>query len=327
MANIREVARVAGVSTATVSRALSNPDRVSKNSLEKVTAAVSKVKYRPNMMARNFRAERAYSIVILVPSIDNPFYSKVIGGVEFSAQERGYSVLLGDLRNSLEREREYVGLVETNLADGVIQFRPSRNRSTISGDKHVPIVYAAGCDRTPRPSVRIDNIAAAKTLVDHLISRGHRRIAVLCGAANNPHAIDRLQGYKNSLAAASIEFDQDLVFQGQFSMASGVPAGQALASMKKPPTALFCMNDEMAIGAIKGLRIGGLRVPEDVAIVGFDNIDFSQHCDPSLTTIEQPAEEMGRIAGSMLIDMIEGKEMEEVEIVLSHSLIVRDSSG
>ena len=326
MSNIREVSRVAGVSTATVSRALKNPELVSKSSLEKVMAAVEALKYRPNMLARNFRSERSYSLVILVPSIDNPFYSRVIRGAEFAAQERGYSVLLGDIRDSLQREREYVKLVETRLSDGIIQFRPSQERSTVEEEPTFPMVYACGCERTPLPSVRIDNVDAAKTVVDYLIAQGHKRIAVLCGTEANPHTVDRLKGYKKSLAAAGIKYRPGLVVSGGFTMASGAEAGAKIAKMSNRPSAIFCMNDEMAIGAIQGLKSAGIDVPRDVSIAGFDDIEFSKHCDPPITTIKQPSEEMGKIACDMLVDMIEGREVDQEEVILPYEFVVRAST-
>ena len=326
MSNIREVSRVAGVSTATVSRALKNPELVSKSSRDKVMAAVEKLNYRPNMLARNFRSERSYSLVILVPSIDNPFYSRVIRGAEFAAQERGYSVLLGDIRDSLQREKEYIRLVETRLSDGVIQFRPSRERSAFDENPGFPLVYACGCERTPLPSVRIDNVDAAKTVVDYLITQGHERIAVLCGPQTNPHTIDRLKGYRKSLAAHKIKHRPELVVQGGFTMASGAEAGAEIAKMRNRPTAIFCMNDEMAIGAIQGLKSAGIDVPNEMAITGFDDIDFASHCDPPLTTIKQPAEDIGKMACDMLIDLIEGGEIEQEEIILPYDFVTRSST-
>ena len=327
MSNIREVSRVAGVSTATVSRALRNPELVSKGTLEKVLAAVERLNYRPNMLARNFRSERSYSIVILVPSIASPFYSWVIRGVEFVAQERGYSVLLGDTRDSLQREQEYIELVETRLADGIVQFRPSAKGSEITHRASFPIVYACGCNQTATPSVRIDNVEAAKSVMEHLLQQGHTRIATICGQSENPHSIDRLEGYKQSLAAAGIAIDPELILTADdYSIASGVKAAMAITTMKTKPTAVFCMNDEIAIGAMQSLKMAGMDIPGDMSIAGFDNIDFAMHSDPTLTTIDQPADEIGRIACNMLLDKIEGKSDADEDVVLSHRLVVRMST-
>ena len=174
--------------------------------------------------------------------------------------------------------------------------------------------------------MRIDNVDAAKTVVDYLIAQGHKRIAALCGPKGNPHTIDRLKGYKKSLAANKIKFRADLVVAGGFTMASGVEAGKKIAGMRNRPTAIFCMNDEMAIGAIQGLKTAGIDVPGDMSIAGFDDIDFAKHCDPTLTTIKQPAEEIGKMACDMLIDLIEGGEIDREEVILPYEFVARSST-
>lgn len=325
MSSIREVARIAGVSVATVSRALSNPEKVSSESIKKVQDAIKKVQYRPNMLARNFRSTRAYSIVVLVPDITNPFYSQVIRGIEARAQQRGYAVLLGDTRDSATREQEYINLVETRLSDGVIQFRP--NPALTGKQKDIPYISACGCESTPGPSVRIDNVEAAKTIVDYLISLGHKRIGVISGLKENPHTQDRLAGYKKSLSQAGINFDEDLITEGDFTMWSGLNAAPHFCKMKHRPTAIFCMNDEMAIGAMQALKSHGVNVPKDISVTGFDDIPYARYCDPALTTIAQPAEEMGKIAMDTLLRLIEGKNPDQVEHILPYEFVIRKSTA
>lgn len=326
MSSIREVARVAGVSIATVSRALSTPGKVSKTALEKVQAAIAQVDYRPNMMARNFRATRSYSIVVLVPNIANPFFATVIRGIEDAAQQAGYAVLLGDTRDSVERERDYIKLVETRQSDGVLQLRPYVEGTSVEPAVQVPMVYACGCSNTPFPSVRIDNSAAAQSVVEYLIGQGHRRIGAIAGKADNPHTIDRLQGYQAALAGAGIGFEPSLLVNGDFTLRSGVVAASQFARMADRPSALFCMNDEMAIGAIQGLRAAGIKVPEEMAITGFDDIEFARYADPALTTIAQPAEELGKAAFGALLSLIDGQPLPHAEVVLPHEFVVRKST-
>lgn len=326
MSSIREVARVAGVSIATVSRALTTPDKVSKAALEKVNAAVAKVGYRPNMMARNFRAVRSYSIVVLVPNIANLFFSTVIRGIEDAAQKAGYAVLLGDTRDSLKREQDYIRLVETRQADGVLQLRPHIPGVSPEPNPLVPMVNACGCENTPYPSVRIDNAGAARAVMEYLIGQGHTRIGVIAGKADNPHTVDRYNGYIQSLEAAGLPFDKNLVVYGDFTLRSGVVAASHFARLKDRPTAIFSMNDEMAIGAIQGLRTAGIRVPDDMSITGFDDIEFARYSDPALTTVAQPAEELGKTAFQSLLTLIEGKELQSTEIVLPYEFVVRKST-
>ena len=327
MSNIRDVARLAGVSVATVSRALRNPEKVSDESLEKVHNAIAQVGYRPNMLARNFRSARAYAVVVLVPDIANPFYSLFIRALEDRAQQKGYAVLLGDTRGTPEREMDYIRRVETRLADGIVQLRPSSEKSQNNIPPDIPCVNACGCEYTTGPAIRIDNRAAAKTMVNYLISLGHKRIGVISGLKDNPHAIDRLEGYKEALAEAGIPFEKDLIAEGDFTMWSGLNAAFQFCNMKVRPTAIFSMNDEMAIGAMQTLKNQGIRIPEDMSVTGFDDIAYSKYSDPSLTTISQPAEEMGKMAMDMLLKVIEGEPLSQRECVLPTEFIIRKSTG
>lgn len=327
MSNIRDVARLAGVSVATVSRALSSPEKVSPESLKKVHTAIAEVGYRPNMLARNFRSARAYAVVVLVPDIANPFYSLFIRALEDRAHQKGYAVLLGDTRGTPERELEYVRRVETRLADGIVQLRPSSEKSQNNIPPDVPCVNACGCEYTTGPAIRIDNRAAAKSMVSYLISLGHRRIGVISGLKDNPHVIERLAGYKEALTEAGVEFEKELIAEGDFTMWSGLNAAFQFCNMKERPTAIFSMNDEMAIGAMQTLKSQRIRIPEDMSVTGFDDIAYAKYSDPALTTISQPAEEMGKMAMDMLLKVIEGEPLSQRECVLPTEFIIRKSTG
>ena len=327
MSSIRDVARLAGVSVATVSRALSMPEKVSKESLEKVHTAIAQVGYKPNMLARNFRSARAYAVVVLVPDIANPFYSLFIRALEDRAHQKGYAVLLGDTRGTPERELEYIRRVETRLADGIVQLRPSSEKSQNNVPADVPCVNACGCEYTNGPSIRIDNRGAAKSMVNYLLSLGHKRIGVISGLKDNPHAIDRLQGYKEAIQEAGIAYERDLIAEGDFTMWSGLNAAFQFCNMKNRPTAIFSMNDEMAIGAMQTFKAQGIRIPEDMSVTGFDDIAYAKYCDPSLTTISQPAEEMGKMAMDMLLKIIEGEPLGQTECVLPTEFIIRKSTA
>ena len=327
MSSIREVALAAGVSIATVSRALSTPEKVSKSTLARVNAAIEQMNYSPNMMARNFRAARSYSIVVLVPNLTNPFFSTLIRGIQDSAHLAGYAVLLGDTHDSLEREKEYINLVRTRQSDGVIQLRPHPTCETLAPELNIPFVSVCGSQSMPYPSVRIDNVGAAQAIVEYLISQGHRSIGVIAGKADNPHTIDRYRGYCQALELAGIPLDENLITYGDFTMSAGVVAANHFVGMKNRPTALFSMSDEMAIGAMQSLRQAGIDIPKDMSITGFDNIEFSKYAEPPLTTIEQPAEDLGRTAFNVLLQLIQDQGLPSNEIVLPHALIVRKSTA
>ncbi|WP_440876580.1 LacI family DNA-binding transcriptional regulator [Thalassotalea sp. PLHSN55] len=327
MSNIREVAKLAGVSTATVSRALSSPEKVSEKALKKVQDAIDKIGYKPNMLARNFRFHRSYAVLVLVPELANPFFSTVVKGIEDVARQKGFNVLLGDSRDSLEREKDYLKLIDTSQADGVIQLRPHREEdtSTFVG-RDFPVVNACGCVGTPYPSVRIDNANAQKTVVDYLLSLGHKRIGAITGISDNPHSINRLSGYKAALEEAGIPYDESIVLQGDYSKWSGLNAATQFVHMDKRPTAIVAFNDQMAIGAIKGLKSSGLKVPTDISVTGFDDLEVAKYIDPTLTTISQPATEMGHTAMNILYNLLEGKELSQQEYILPHEFMVREST-
>lgn len=327
MSTIRDVSREAGLSIATVSRALSSPEKVSKESLKRVHAAIEKLQYRPNMLSQKFRNKRANCIVVLVPDIANLFFTTVIVGIENVAQKRGFSVLLGDTRDSLQREAEYINLVETRQADGIIQLRPYAENDSALPKELVMAVNASGCENTPYPAVRIDNVGAAKEVVNYLISLGHKRIGVISGLKDNPHTRDRLKGYQQALDEAGIPFDENLVAEGDFTLWSGLNASEHFTRMEDIPTAIFCMNDEMAIGAMKGLKSKGLKLPEDISITGFDDLEVSRYCDPPLTTVSQPAEKLGEKSAELLFQLIDEQQPTQTEFVLPIEFVIRQSTA
>jgi LacI family repressor for deo operon, udp, cdd, tsx, nupC, and nupG len=327
--SIRQVARQAGVSIATVSRALTTPDKVSDKTLKKVLAQVERSRYKPNLLARNFRSKRAYAVVVLVPNIANPFFAEIIRGIEQVAQQHGYAVLLGDTEGREDREAYYVGLVETRQADGLIQLHPRLPKvAQGAGGLEIPLVNACEyIEDAPCPRVGIDNVAAAREMTTYLIGLGHRRIGAILGPNTSPLTTDRLRGYKLALKTAKISADDALIAQGDFTMSSGRAAIAELFKIKEPPTAVFCFNDEMALGAIRWLKSTGRSVPQDVSVVGFDDIEFASFCDPPLTTIEQPTREIGNKAMSVLFEMLSGGKPEPALYALPTKLIVRDSAA
>lgn len=327
MATIRDVAREAGLSTGTISKALSTPEKVSSKNLQKVEAAIKKLNYKPNMLAQKFRSKQSNTIVVMVPDIANVFFAKVISGIEKVAQDLGYCVLLGDTRDSLQRENEFIRMVETRLADGIVNLRPFTVGDNSLPKEGVLAVSASGCENTPYNSVRIDNAGAAVKVLSHLISLGHKRIGVISGLKDNPHTIDRLKGYKQALEQHNIEFDPKLVIEGDFNYWSGLNAAQQFINMQERPTAIFSMNDEMAIAAMKGFADNGLSVPKDISVTGFDDMDVSRYVQPTLTTVAQPAEKIGIKAAEMLFDMIQKDESGVQEFVLPYEFIIRESTA
>ena len=329
MANIRTVSKLAGVSVATVSRTFSTPDSVSENTRKKVEKAAEKAGYRPNLMARNFRAKRSFAIMVLVPNIANPFFSRIISGIESEAQSRGYSILLGNTNGQAEREADYANMVHTFQADGVIQLSASDPFSDLPLGKRPALVNICECYDNPlSPQIQLDNSGAAAAIIDHLLELGHRRIGIIKGPADSPLTRDRLEGCAAALKQAGLEMSAAAIAQGDFSTRSGFEAVDTLLSLRKRPTAIFCFNDEMAIGAIRRIRDLGYSVPGDFSVAGFDDIAVSSFSVPTLTTIHQPAATFGRRAVEVLCQMIDTPEtVTHSQEILPYKLITRGSTA
>lgn len=330
MSNIREVAELAGVSVATVSRALQQPELVSLKTRNKVLAAVKQAGYKPNLMAVKFRQGKSHNLVVLVPTVANVFFARVISGMQQAAHQRQYSLLLCNTQADPQLEVSYARMVQTSQADGLIQLRANNPFAQLEFQTEglLPMVNLCEVlDKIACPTVVLDNRAAACAMTEHLLALGHRRIAMIKGPARSPLTRDRVAGYRDALQAANVPFAEELLCPGDFTLQAGHKAAGELLQLAEPPSAIFCENDEMAIGAIQRLKQQGLRVPDDVSVAGFDDISFAAFCDPPLTTIAQPAEEFGSTAVNLLIDLLEGKLSKAPKVILPFELIKRSSTG
>lgn len=332
MATIRDVAREAGVSTATVSRVLGRPDLVNAQTRQSVMAAVTALGYTPNAAAKSLRTLRSGKLLVTVPDIANPFFSLILQGIEAAALRAGYAVLLGDTQHDEAREQQYALMLQRREADGLIflghrlpkaaaalvRSRPSRTAPVVNGCEFSPSLGV--------PSVHIDNAKAAFEVVDHLCQLGHRRIGVVTGPMASPLSRDRLKGVmaRASRPGAKITIT---TAGGDFSIESGIAAAEQLLGGARPPTAIFCFNDEMAIGVLHTARQHNLRVPDDLSVAGFDDIRFAQFSDPALTTVRQPMRELGEATVRLLLDILRGNVKDAVSVTLPHALIVRASTG
>ena len=299
---------------------------VSEETRRRVYAAIDRLGYTPNAQARNLRTAKTRLVIALVPDIANPFFSEVIRGMEQVAHENSYSVLLGDTQNSLAREQAYADMVATRQVDGLITLMRHIPKIQVAG--RLPLVNA--CEYVKNrdiSSVCVDNVAAAKAAVNHLLTLGHRRIAFVSGPGDSPISVDRQRGYEIALKQAGLSPSRSLIAPGDFSMESGVRATEYFLAQKQKFTALFCSNDEMAIGAMRALAAHGLQVPAHVSVVGFDDIRFARYTNPPLTTIAQPKNDLGREAMRMLIELLNDPNTPVLKRVLSADLIVRDSTA
>jgi LacI family transcriptional regulator, repressor for deo operon, udp, cdd, tsx, nupC, and nupG len=332
LSNIREVAKRAGVSTATVSRVLSRPDVVSPDTRVRVLKAVERLGYAPNSAAKNLRTLKSRKLLVTVPDISNPFFSLILQGIEDTAQKNGYSVLLGDTQHDERREERYALMLKQKEADGLIFLGHRLPRAAASvvqelAPQCAPIVN--GCEFSLDlgvPSVHIDNAKAAAEAMQHLFDLGHRAIGVVTGPLLSPLSRDRLKGAMAAARSNGAEGDV-IVMQGDFSIASGSEAGNGLLGRTPAPTAVFCFNDEMAMGVIGAARRRGLDVPADLSVVGFDDIRFAECVDPPLTTIAQPMRELGEATVKLLLEILNGCDVAPVSVTLPHTLKVRGSSA
>ncbi|MCV9888603.1 LacI family DNA-binding transcriptional regulator [Metabacillus halosaccharovorans] len=323
-----DVAKLANVSPATVSRVLSNPDLVSKETREKVMEVINKVNYKPHIVARQFRTKETKIILVVVPDITSAFFSKVLRGIEHVAVQNGYQVILGDTENDTEREQEYINLLLQKQADGMVLLTARQDKAQLEEiAEHFPMVLACEyMDGLNVPTVSIDNISSARKATEHLIQQGHTKIAHITGPINVILSRDRLRGFQQAMMSHDLEIDSAYIQEGDFTFESGYHQMLKLLALETPPSAVFVFNDEMAMGVIKAVKDSHLSIPEDVAVVGFDNIKMSSVIEPNLTTINQPKYEIGKKAMELLLKLINGESLQKKKFVMKDELIVRESS-
>lgn len=327
---IQDVAKLADVSTATVSRALATPERVSPEARARVLEAIAKTGYVPNPAARSLRSQKTYMVLVVLPDLANTFFSKILRGIEERLFEAGYGMIISDLDGSPEKEAHFAAFTAAGRVDGAILlnghlFGQSREGKGTPVKTSIPLV--ALCEAIPSadiPQIEIDNRAAAKQMTLHLASLGHRTIAYISGPSINVLERERFRGYRDGLTEAGLPFDPALVIAGDYTVGSGVTAGQELLARSERPTAVFCTSDEMAIGLMRTLLSAGLKVPDDISVAGFDDIEFAAVAEPALTTIHQPRRELGQAAASVLIDLLQGRPSPK-RIRLQTELVLRES--
>ncbi|HJW89283.1 MAG: hypothetical protein A2Z16_12930 [Chloroflexi bacterium RBG_16_54_18] len=326
-----EVALKAGVSPATVSYVVNNgPRPVSPETQQKVLAAIQELGYKPNAVARSLRLQKTSTIGLILPDTHNPFFAEVVRGVEKVAFERGFSVILCHSDYSLNQEIHYVDVLHTERVAGVLWFPATDDPAPahLLADYEIPLVIL---DRVvpgiQALSIVADNFRGAYLAVEHLIQLGHRRIGCIARPSDLSHSQERVRGYRAALLDHGISVDNDLLIRGGFRMEDGRTATYRLLELAPAPSAIFTYNDFMAIGALRAAHELGLEVPEDLSIVGFDDIPQSAFTIPSLTTVRQSKQEMGCRGAEFLLDLSAGKEPEAFDSTpLEVQLIVREST-
>jgi len=327
---MKDVAERAGVSTATVSRALMNPEKVSAATRQKVEQAVIDVGYSPHALARNAKRSESRTILVIVPDICDPFFSEIIRGIETTAAQEGYLVLIGDCAHQNQQEKSFLNLMLTRQIDGMVLLGSQLPFDTgVEEQRNLPPMVMANefAPELELPTVHIDNLTAAFEAVNHLYQLGHRRIACIAGPEQMPLSHYRLQGYIQSLRRNGLTVVPEYIVRGDFTFEAGAAALKQLMALPQPPEALFCHSDIMALGALSQAKAQGLRVPQDISLVGFDDIELARYSDPQLTTVAQPRFAIGREAMLLLLEQLQGKSVSNGSRLLDSELKIRASSA
>lgn len=331
--SIKDIARLSGVSTATVSRTLSQPDRVSETTREAVMAVVDRHGYRVNSMARNLRRQRADSVLAIVPDLGNPFFSAIFAGLQETLSAQGTDLLVTDSRSALRGGRSLLAHLREARVDGLVCLDgglPQAARAELKApDIATRVVFA--CEWLAEggfPSVRSDNRAGMRLAVDHLVNLGHRDIAYLSGPGGNVLDTERRAGVVEALASHGLALPGPRFGLGDFSLEAGRAAAAEFLALTPRPTAVICASDQLAIGLASGLHARGLRVPDDVSLVGFDDIQTAEFVNPPLTTVRQDRLQIGAQAAGLLLRQLAGANCAPDKVVtLPVSLQVRGSTA
>lgn len=328
MATIRDVAKLAGVSVATVSRVLNKNGYVNKETEQKVMKAIEQLHYQPNAVARGLAGKQTGTIALILPDISNPFFPEIARGVEDVAQRHGYTVILCNSDDQGHKERSYIEVLKKKYIDGIIFASNTLGEDDLEKMRRndIPLVVL---DRAPNSQlcsvVRSQNFEGAKLAVQHLLDTGCKKIAHIYGPQEFVTAKKRMAGYEESVMHFPW-YTPSLMVPGHFRVDGGLQAVKELMARHPDVDGIFAGNDLMAIGALKGLHQMGIKVPHDVALIGFDGIGLTQITEPELSTVAQPIYEMGTLAAKVLIEKIETGLDEDRLYELDVTLVERDST-
>ncbi|MEG1584419.1 MAG: LacI family DNA-binding transcriptional regulator [Anaerovorax sp.] len=333
--NIKEVAKKAGVSVATVSRVMNHPENVAPATKEKIETVMEEFGYMPNWFARGLNFNRTNTIGLLIPNMLNPGYIEIAKGVEDVAHQKGYMTLLCNVENDSQKEKKYIDALINRKIDGIVLVSSMLNCQEVESimEQDVPVVIIGeNKEMSPEiPMVRIDCENAAYKAVKHLIDIGYEDIAIIYGSTPEQENLRKLKGYRQALKENDLQEKEIYSLEVANSIHGGYIAGKKIIDMEKRPRAIFASSDLLAMGAIDAMRDFEVKIPEDIAIVGFDNIQMSNLIEPKLTTIAKPLHKMGVIGSRLLFDIMEGRDDDEKviakEILLQSKLKIRKSCG
>ncbi|MCL6586682.1 MAG: LacI family transcriptional regulator [Anoxybacillus sp.] len=329
MSTIEDVAKLAGLSRTTVSRVINNHPYVSEDKRKLVMEAMKQLGYVPNSSARSLRSQKTDVIALFVPRIMNPFFSQLVEAMEISAAEHGYQLIICQTRYSPEKELNYMNLLKTKQVDGVILASIQNDWKVLEPFlQYGPIVLCNEFDEQANvPSVMLDQVQGGYIATKHLLEQGHRRIAYCRGSTRSNVASHREIGFRKALAEYGLEFDEQYAFRDAFHSEDGRRVFHQMMALPTPPTAVFTGSDEVAAGIISEANKHGCRIPDQLAVVGFDNQEITELIEPSITTVHQPVDKMAQKALEVMIDKIHSRKYKQREIYeFPLKLIVREST-
>jgi LacI family transcriptional regulator len=324
---IREVAKAAGVSVSTVSRVLNDKDDVAPGTYEKVKRVIEELGYTSSLAARSMRSRQTNVIGLVMPDVGDPFAIQVVKGVNRAISELGYDLIVYTTGDSTigtwpVREQRYVSLLNGSVTDGMIVVAPT---ATTFPSAYPLVAVDPHPESTEFPSVISTNRIGALSAMEYLIALGHRHIGFIGGRTDLQSALRRLQGYKDGLCRANLPIVPELIQPGDYTHKAGYVGAKKLIGLPNPPTAIFAANDQSAMGVIEAAQEAGLRVPDDLSVIGFDNIPEAAYVNGGLTTIDQFIDEMGYIAVQMLVDLLQNRPVENSLHQVQTELVIRST--
>lgn len=326
-ATIKDVAKLAGVSVATISRVLNNSAVVSPETAEKVNQAIKELNYKPNFLGRNLRKRETNVILALIPSTEHTYYSEILHGMQIEALDHGYDIFMSTTNSYGPHEERLLGMLKNRTVDAAVLMGTVLDDKTLN---ELDDQYCIALCCEPRQgadilTVMIDNEKAAYDAVKYLVSIGHKRIGMVSTEGRAPSSVERENGYMRALKDSGIAFDERLIYRGSYDYTSGMKALEYFSRMENRPTAVFAVSDFLAAGVIKKGTELGLNIGREFSVIGFDNISMTEMYTPSITTVEQPCFEIGRMVARLVIENITGRK-KKGRIFLDHKLVFRQST-
>lgn len=329
-ATMQDVARKAGVSVATVSRVINDGGNVAPSTIKKINQAIKELDYQPNIWARSLRRQESKTILTSIPTLKNPYYANILNGIDNCAKSHGYMISIVVTNGDRKREADMLELLPKGQADAAILLTTSIHNDAVSRiAEQYPIIQCCEyCDDDQITHISIDNQLAAQQAVQYFIQQGHQKIAYIGSVNQNISTTLRAQGYQNAMIDAGLAVDQRW-FQNadaNYGFQSGLHIALDMLSCDNRPTAIFCISDVLALSCIRASRTLGLRVPEDISIIGFDNVEYASMFEPELSTIAQPQHMLGETSVQELLRQMQGKSKAGRSIFLEHQLLIRNST-